>query len=104
MCEHENNEVLSSTIVEVSKYGTGVLFELIVCLDCGHRWIKPYLELNDIDPIPDDFVVKEYEDKSPLVLPSLDYIVNVIGISKTKIPKELIAELSGFASGRRSTE
>ena len=79
-CIHENVDVLGDSLVNVTKYGARVLFELHECQDCGHRFIVPYIELAEIDPIPDDFKVVELEGEVEIT-PSDYYVRTVLGFS-----------------------
>ena len=79
-CTHENVDVLGASLVKVTEHGAYVLFELHECQDCGHRFIIPYLELAEIDPIPADFNVVELEDEVEIT-PSEYYVRTVLGFS-----------------------
>jgi len=89
-CNHENFEVVDGAYEKVSKSELWMLFELNECKDCEHQWLSPYMSLPDIDPIPDDFSLTKDGEDILIIVPSKDYLINVIKIPEHNlvIPKE----------------
>ncbi len=86
-CKHDNDiNVLGSSLVEVSDEGMTVLFELQECDECKGRWLVPYIEIPEIDPIPEGFKVEVEEDEKGVaevrVTPTDEYVRKVLGVGK----------------------
>ena len=88
-CTHENNTVIESSITEVSVFGAELLLEKIVCNECGKTFVRPYLALTPLS-LEDGMLIVHDND----ILPTLEYIENVLSIKHKNIPKELVKEIS----------
>ena len=98
-CTHENNTVMESSITEVSVFGAELLLEKIVCNECGKTFVHPYLSLTPLS-LEDNMLIVNGKD----LLPSLEYIENVLSIKHKNIPVELIEQISIFTHEKRSQE